>query len=70
MTWVRAGLRRIVGLFVDDPFLAAGAAMWIALIAVLGVSVPGLVFFRAFALVLGLCAVATLSIVRGATTPR
>jgi hypothetical protein len=69
MKRVRAGLRRIAGLFVDDPFLAAGAVVWIALIAVLGIAEPGLVLFRALALVLGLCAIATLSIIRGATAP-
>ena len=64
MTWLRSILRKVVGLFVDDPLLAGGVATWIVLIALMGAS-PGLGVVRAYALTLGLCAILTLSIVRG-----
>ena len=65
MTWVRTILRKSVGLFVEDPVLAAGTASWIVLIAIAGVALPGLATIRAFALTFGLCAILTLSIIRG-----
>jgi len=46
--------------------LAAGIAVWIALIALLGIAAPGLALARALALALGLCAILAVSIVRGA----
>ena len=70
MTWFRTILRKLAGLFVDDPVLAAGVAVWIALIAILGYAGPGFALSRALALALGLCIILTLSIVRGAATKR
>ncbi|MGB8264924.1 MAG: hypothetical protein WCE44_01200 [Candidatus Velthaea sp.] len=67
MTEVRTILRKLAGLFVDDPVVAAGMAVWIALIAVLGIVAPGLALARAVALALGLCVILTLSILRGGT---
>lgn len=71
MSGLRTGLRRIAGLFIDDPLLAAGAAGWIALIAILGVAIPapGFALARALALALGLCVVLTVSIVRDPARP-
>ena len=70
MTWLRTILRKIVGLFVDDPILAAGVAVWIGLIALFGVLAPEMGQLRALALALGLCVILLLSIVRGARTSR
>jgi hypothetical protein len=67
VTWLRTILRKIVGLFIDDPVLAAGVAVWIALVALLGIVAPEMAHVRAFALALGLCAILMLSIVLGAT---
>jgi hypothetical protein len=66
MTWLRNAARKIVGLFVDDPTLAIGVAVWIVAIALAG-STPALALVRPYALSLGLAAILTLSIVRGAT---
>jgi hypothetical protein len=59
-------LRKLVGLFVDDPVLAAGVAGWIAIVAVAGIVAPGSPHARAIALALGLCLILAFSIVRGA----
>jgi len=69
VSWLGGALRKIVGLFVDDPTLAGGIALWIVVIALLGFASPALGLLRAFALALGLCAILTLSIVRGAAPP-
>jgi hypothetical protein len=65
MSWLQTILRKFVGLFVDDPVLAGGVATWILLIALMGAVSPGLALVRAYALALGLCAILTVSIVRG-----
>jgi hypothetical protein len=65
MTWLRTILRKFVGLFVEDPVLAGGVATWLVLIALMGVASPGLALVRALALTLGLCAILTVSIIRG-----
>jgi hypothetical protein len=64
MTWLQAILRKFVSLFVDDPVLAGGVAIWLVLIALMGIS-PGLAPLRAYALAIGLCAILTLSIISG-----
>jgi hypothetical protein len=65
MNWLGSIARKCVGLFVDDPVLAGGIAIWIVLIALMGLASPGVALGRPFALTLGLCAILTLSIVRG-----
>jgi hypothetical protein len=65
MTWLRNGVMNIVGLFVDDPTLAIGVAVWISAIALAG-SIPSLAPVRPYALALGLAAILMVSIVRGA----
>jgi len=69
MNWLRNGARKIVGLFVDDPTLAIGVAVWIAVIALIGSS-PALATTRPYAFALGLCAILLLSIVRGAVSTK
>jgi multisubunit Na+/H+ antiporter MnhB subunit len=65
MTWLRSILRKLVGLFVEDPVLAGGVATWIVLIALMGVVAPGLALVRAVAFAVGLCVILTVSIIRG-----
>ena len=66
MTWLQLVLRKMMGLFIEDPTLAAGIAVWIALIALLG-PVPGLALARALALAIGLSAILGISIARGSS---
>ena len=66
MMWLRNAASKIIGLFVDDPTLAIGVSVWIVAIALAGAA-PALALIRPYALALGLCAILTLSIVRGAT---
>jgi|GEM_PF-4938540 hypothetical protein len=65
MTWLRNAVMKIVGLFVDDPALAGGVAVWIIAIALAG-SIAALAPVRPYALALGLAAILMVSIVRGA----
>ena len=69
MTWLRNAVMKIVGLFVDDPTLAIGVAVWIVAIALAG-SIPAFAPVRPYALALGLAAILTLSIVRGAAATK
>jgi len=65
MSWLGTAVRKVVGLFVDDPTLAGGVAVWIAVIALLGTVTPAAGTLRAVALALGLASILMLSIVRG-----
>jgi hypothetical protein len=65
VTWLRNAVMKIVGLFVDDPTLAGGVAVWIIAIAIAGTA-PAFTPLRPYALALGLAAILLLSIVRGA----
>jgi hypothetical protein len=66
VTWLRNAVMKVVGLFVDDPTLAIGVAVWIIAITLAG-SIPAFAPVRPYALALGLAAILMLSIVRGAT---
>jgi hypothetical protein len=69
VTWLRNAATKIAGLFVDDPTLAGGIAVWIIAVALAGY-MPVLAPVRPYALALGLAAILMLSIVRGATATK
>jgi hypothetical protein len=69
VTWLRNAAMKIAGLFIDDPTLAGGIAVWIVAIALAG-SILALAPVRPYALALGLAAILMASIVRGAAVTK